>query len=272
METEAIMEARPAGQVTHDGADIYQEFFVPALFSEWAGPVSDAAFLEPNDRVLDIACGTGVLAREAATRVGPGGTVVGLDRNPGMLTVAARVSPRIEWRLGRAEEMPFPDCTFDAVISQFGLMFFEDRIAALREMWRVSRPGGRIAVAVWDALDRTPGYAAMTELLQRLFGDSIADELRAPYQLGDSESLRRLFADAGITGPTVGARDGRARFPSIDAWVHTDIRGWTLANLIDDRQYAELLCAARQELQPFVLPDGRVEFGHSALIVAATKS
>jgi ubiquinone/menaquinone biosynthesis C-methylase UbiE len=173
-------------QVTRSAAEVYEEFFVPALFLEWAPRVADAAQIAPGQKVLDVACGTGVLAREAARRVGPGGAVTGLDRNEGMLAVARRKSPHIDWQLGMAEALGFADGTMDAVVSQFGLMFFEDRRAALREMWRVARPGGRIAVAVWAALESAPGYAAMTDLLQRLFGDRIADALRAPFTLGDS--------------------------------------------------------------------------------------
>ena len=89
----------------------------------------------------------------------------------------AKKRRRSTWRHGRAEELPFDDHTFDAVISQFGLMFFEDRQAAIREMFRVLRPGGRLAVAVWDSLENTPGYLAVTELLQRLFGAEAADAL-----------------------------------------------------------------------------------------------
>jgi SAM-dependent methyltransferase len=267
------MEATKAreGQVSRTAADVYEEFFVPALFAEWVGPVADAARLAPGQRVVDVACGTGVLAREAARRVRPGGAVVGLDRNDGMLDVARRTSDGIEWRLGRAEMLPFPDGSFDAVVSQFGLMFFEDRVAALSEMWRVLRPGGRMAVAVWDTLANAPGYAAMTTLLQRLFGDTVADALRAPYVLGDPGFLRRLFADAGIADAEIVSADGTATFPSIESWVHTDVKGWTLADLIDDSQYETLKREALRELHAFVQPDGAVMFHHPAHIVAAAK-
>jgi ubiquinone/menaquinone biosynthesis C-methylase UbiE len=87
--------------------------------------------------VLDVACGTGILASEASARVGPNGYVAGVDPNPGMLAVAARIAPSIEWRKGTAELLPYPDQSFDAVVSQFGLMFFIDRHQALREMLRV---------------------------------------------------------------------------------------------------------------------------------------
>lgn len=259
------------GQVTQGAAEIYEEFFVPALFGEWAPRVADAARLTAGERVLDVACGTGVLAREAAGRVAPGGSVVGLDRNEGMLAVARREAPAVEWRPGIAERLPFADGSFDAVVSQFGLMFFDDRVAALAEMWRVLQPGGRLVVAVWDELDRSPGYAAMVALLRRLFGDRIADELRAPFCLGDQEVLRSLFATAGVPGVEIRTPDGTARFPSLDAWVRTDVKGWTLVDLIDDEQYRTLLHEAASELSRYVGPDGTVAFRCPAHVATATK-
>lgn len=260
------------GQVARSAAEIYEAFFVPALFQEWAPRVADAAGLGLGQAVLDVACGTGVLAREAMRRVAPGGAVVGLDRNEGMLAVARRQAPEVEWRLGRAEALPFEDRTFDAVVSQFGLMFFEGRAQALAEMWRVLRPGGRLAVAVWGTLDRSPGYAAMADLLQRLFGDHIAGQLRAPFALGDPAALRGLFSAAGMPGVAIRTLGGTARFPSIEAWVRTDVKGWTLAGLIDDTQYRLLLSEAEKGLQPFVQPDGRVAFPVPAHIATSTRA
>jgi len=265
------MDNADKGQLAGGAADVYEEFFVPALFGEWCPRVSKAAALAPGHSVLDVACGTGVLARDAATRVGPGGAVVGLDVNQSMLEVARRTSSAIEWKSGQAESLPFEDARFDAVVSQFGLMFFEDRDAALREMWRVLRPGGRLAVAVWGSLESSPGYSAMTVLLQRLFGDQAANAFRAPFVLGDSEPLLALFTDAGIPGAEVLTQEGTARFPSIESWTYTDIKGWTLADVIDDSQYACLLAAAHEEFTTFVQGDGSVAFSVSAHIVSATR-
>jgi SAM-dependent methyltransferase len=259
------------GQVNRSAAEVYEEFFVPALFQEWAPRVAEAAGIRPGDKVLDVACGTGVLAREAARRVEPSGEVAGLDRNPGMLAVASRQAPKIAWREGLAESLPYDAGQFDAVLSQFGLMFFDDRVRALQEMWRVLYPGGRLAVAVWDGLKTTPGYAAMTELLQRLFGERIAAGLRAPFVLGDPDELRSLFAAAGMPEVQIATETGTARFPSIEAWVHTDVKGWTLADLIDDAQYRTLLRAAQAELKRFALADGTVAFASPAHIVTIAK-
>jgi SAM-dependent methyltransferase len=260
------------GQVIHSAAEVYDEFFLPALFQEWTDQVVEAAQIGPGQTVLDVACGTGVLAQTAAERVGLSGSVVGLDINEGMLAVAQRKSPDIEWRHGQAESMPFPNHCFDAVISQFGLMFFEDRRAAVWEMVRVLRPGGRLSVAVWDSLDNTPGYASVTSLLQRLFGDEAADALRAPYVLGDIQVLRSLFSGVGLSDVSIETHQGTARFLSLDSWMYTDVKGWTLADVLDDDQFDLLREEAEQELQPFVGQDGTITFSAPAHIVTAYKT
>ena len=203
-----------SGQVTSSAAETYEAFFVPALFAEWAPRMVAAAQIKPKQKVLDIACGTGVLARTALKQVGSAGSISGLDCNPDMLTVARHYQSDVDWQLGQAEELPFADNSFDAVVSQFGLMFFTDRVAALKQMWRVLKPGGYLAVAVWDSLERTPGYAAMTALLERLFGDELAAELRAPFILGEPDQLKALFTEAGITEIELNTTVGKAHFAS----------------------------------------------------------
>ena len=260
-----------SGQVSASAAEIYEEFYLPALFEEWPPRVIEAARIQRGQRVVDVACGTGVLARAVAERVGPKGSTVGVDINEGMLDVARGNAPEIEWRQAPAEALPIDDDSFDNVVSQFGLMFFEDQRRALEEMMRVLRPGGNLAVAVWDTLENTPGYTAVTQLLQRLFGDEAADAMRAPYSLGDQQVLQRLFASAGISGAEIQTHEGTARFPSIEAWIYTDIKGWTLADMIDDEQYELMLREARQELARFVTAEGTVAFPAPAHIVTASK-
>jgi ubiquinone/menaquinone biosynthesis C-methylase UbiE len=265
------MSDNQTGQVSNIAAETYEEFFVPALFQEWPEHVLDAAHVKAGNRVLDVACGTGVLTRAAAGRVGTEGLVIGLDINEGMLAVAEKKAPQIEWKQGRAEAIPFEDRSFDAVVSQFGLMFFEDRSAAIHEMTRVLRPGGHLAVAVWDTLENTPGYASMAALLNRLFGSETAASLYSPYALGNTKDLHPLFNDPNLQKVQIETLDGTARFASISAWVFTDIKGWTLSDNIDEPQYQLLLAEAEKELQPYVLPDGTVEFRAPAHIVTAIK-
>ena len=132
-------------------------------------------------------------------------------------------------------------------------------------MARVLTPGRSVAFATWASLDTTPGYAAMVELLGELFGDDAADALRAPFLLGDPEEIHELVATA-FTDPVVTTHDGTARFESIEAWVHTDVRGWTLADMINDDQYEMLLQEAKRRLARFTGTNGRVAFPAPALI------
>ncbi|MCX4186643.1 methyltransferase domain-containing protein [Methylophaga sp. OBS4] len=253
-------------------AEVYDDFFVPALFGQWGNIVADAADISLGQRVIDVACGTGVLACSAAERVGNGGAVVGLDPNETMLAVARQKNSSIEWRKGHAESLPFADESFDAVVSQFGFMFFEDQCAALREMIRVLKPGGRLAVAVCDALDHSPGYAVFTELLHRLFGEQVAQSFRAPFVCGDPEQLLSQCAATGISNAKVTRHDGMVRFKSINAMVSTERAcAWTLGSLLDDAQFDRLLKLAEESLHPFLMNNGSIAFVMPALIITAAK-
>jgi SAM-dependent methyltransferase len=254
-------------------AETYEGLFVPAEFQEWAPRVAAAAGVQPGQRVLDVACGTGVLAREVARLVGPSGSVVGLDAGAGMLAVASRLAPAIEWRQGTAEALPFERDSFDAVVSQFGLMFFPDRILALREIMRVLRPGGRIAVAVWDSLEHTPAYADLVALIDRVAGRHAGDALRAPFVLGDVDALAALFARADIQSATITTHRGRAQFASIRTMVEAELRGWfPIAGVfLPEDQITRILEEAEHVLRRFSTPDGRVAVDAPAHIVSASR-
>jgi SAM-dependent methyltransferase len=257
-----------------DAATGYQELLVPALMQEWAPRVADAAGISPGDRVLDVACGTGVLTREAARRAGPGGAVTGLDLSPEMLAVAARLSPELRWQQGSADALPFPDQSFDAVVSQFGLMFFPDPVVGLREMMRVLVPGGRLAVAVWGSLDVTPAYAAEVELVERLAGSAAGNALRALFALGDPNRMAELCAAAGIKGARVAMQPGRGRFPSIRTMVEVDVRDWLriVGITLDEALIETILRESETGLRPFVTVDqSGVGFESPAVLVTATR-
>ncbi|MGE0006897.1 MAG: class I SAM-dependent methyltransferase [Parvibaculaceae bacterium] len=253
-------------------AEIYDTLFVPALFRHWSAIVAGEARIGPGDRVIDVACGTGVLALAALDRAGPGGTVVGLDPNADMLGVARRKSSRIDWRDGRAEALPFPGRTFDAAVSQFGLMFFADPAGGLREMLRVLKPGGRLAVAVCGPLADSPGYAALAALLEKLFGGRVADAFRAPFAFGDRDALRSLCAEAGLGHARIDQHGGKVRFASIASLISTERACvWTLGGLLDEARFGRLMGEAEKSLQPFRQGDGSVVFDMPALIISASR-
>jgi ubiquinone/menaquinone biosynthesis C-methylase UbiE len=265
------MEAASQDQIA--AATAYETLFVPALFQQWSPRVLDAADVQAGDRVLDVACGTGVLAREASLRVGATGAVVGLDLAQGMLSVAEQIAPTMDWQQGAAEALPFPDESFDAVVSQFGLMFFPDRVQALREMLRVSVPGGRLAVAVWTSLDRIPAVAKEVAVLERVAGSEAADALRAPFVLGDPNTLESLAEDAGFASIEVKTYEGEARFPSIRTLVEADLRGWLpiMGVVLEEDQIAQILEEADQDLREYESVEGQMVFDMPAQIVTGTK-
>ena len=158
---------------------------------------ADAAAIKQGDRVLDVTCGTGVVARECARR---GAAVTGLDLNEGMLTVARRISPDIDWHEGDASDLPFEDGSFDAVTCQFGLMFFPEREKSLREQWRVLVSGGRLVVSTWDVIEQNPVFGVIVKLIERHAGADKAQALRSPFSLGDKINLISLLSAAGIAG------------------------------------------------------------------------
>lgn len=256
-----------------EAAEAYEALFVRALFAEWAPRMADAVGVEEGERVLDVGSGTGVLAREVATRIGGDGMVVGVDPNPGMLAVAQSITPAVEWREGVAESLPFPDESFDAAVSQFSLMFFRDQSRAVREMLRVLRPGGRMAVVVWDRLANNPGYGTLVALLDRTAGQPAADGLRGPFALGDRDSLATLFDGAGLRAAEISTHSGTARFPSIRAMVEADLRGWlpVVGVVLPEDLIREILEEAEEALKPYVTSEEAVAFPTSAHIVTARK-
>ena len=153
-------------QIPLETAEIYESKFVPALFADWAPHVIDMGDVTAGQSVLDVACGTGIVARTAAKRVGPNGRVVGVDLNQAMLTVAERVCPRLEFRLADVTALPFENATFDVVLCQMALMFFPDRPAAIREMGRVVKPAGTVVIMVPSSLDAQPAYRPLVSSLQ----------------------------------------------------------------------------------------------------------
>jgi SAM-dependent methyltransferase len=254
-----------------EDAQLYENNYVPTLFGPWAPRVADAAGIASGDRVLDVGCGTGILARNAAERVGSVGHVTGLDLDEGMLSVARRAGPGIEWRQGDATELPFEDATFDAVVSQFALMYFPDRVAALREMWRVLAPAGRLAVAVWAPHERATGYVELASIARRYAGEEAVDIIRKPHVLGEPEVLRTLFDEAGIEDPEIKILDGLYTQPSIDYFLESEVKGSPLNNLFDDESYPPFLEETKEALATYLTSEGNLVIPMDATIVTAQK-
>jgi SAM-dependent methyltransferase len=206
---------------------------VPVVFAPWAERLLERVAPEPGERVLGVACGTGIVARRAAARVGPVGMVVGLDVNQAMLEVArsagAHLRPPIVWRAADAAHLPLPDAVVDVVVCQQGLQFFPDRAAALREMRRVLAPKGRLALAVWRRIRHSPGFAALAQALERHVGADVAAMLHAPFDGPDAATLRRLVLGAGFGDVRLRIGFDAVRFPSAEAFLREQAASSPLA-------------------------------------------
>jgi SAM-dependent methyltransferase len=157
------------------------------------------------------------------------------------------------------------------VVSQFALMFFPDRAAALREMWRVLAHHGRLAVAVCAPIAHSEGYSAFAQMLRREAGSGAAAMVEGYFAHGDEARLQALCKAAGIAGARILTREGRARFASIDELVRVEIKGSPLAGLVDEASYRRVLKAARQDLRDLCDAQGRIAMRLDATIVAAGK-
>jgi ubiquinone/menaquinone biosynthesis C-methylase UbiE len=190
------------------GAAEFYERYVRLLMEPWVQCLVDVAALQPAEHVLDVACGTGFVARLAAERVRAKGRVVGIDLNAGMIEAARAASRqgaavRIEWRTGDAGALPFENDVFDVVLCQQGVQFFPDRVHALLEMRRVLRVGGRLAFTVWSAIGDTPYHAALADALARHLSAEAGSMARASSALHDPVELHGLVASAGFRNVSV---------------------------------------------------------------------
>jgi ubiquinone/menaquinone biosynthesis C-methylase UbiE len=258
-------------------AEAYDRYMMSAFGNSWAQALVQAAAPDEGDRVLDVACGTGAVARYAAAHVGTTGQVVGLDLNGGMLA-RARAMPvsdgiSITWREGNATALPFPDASFDVVCCHQGLQFFPDHSMALREMFRCLVPAGRLALGVWRGLEHHPFYAALTNALQRYVGEEAAASLRAAFTLADADKLRSLVAGAGFRNIRIRIRSRLTRYPSLQEYVLGYLSGSPMAGAVaalNDTARTAMVEHVCTSLQAYVDDDGMAAPWEAHLVTGQT--
>jgi ubiquinone/menaquinone biosynthesis C-methylase UbiE len=193
LEVIVTLHSYAMGQATFP--EMYERWLVGPLFRPWAEVTLEELALSPGDRVLDIACGTGIVARVARERLGNAGYVVGIDVSPDMLAVARTVAPDIDWRQGDANALPLQETEqFDVVVCQQGLQFLPDKPAAAAQMRHALAKGGRLAVSTWRSDKEIPFFRELRRVAERELG-AIADQR---YSFGDAPSLEALLREAGF--------------------------------------------------------------------------
>jgi SAM-dependent methyltransferase len=246
---------------TGTAAETYQRHFVPAIATPVSAALLGAANLQPGERVLDVACGTGVIARLAAERVGSTGTVTGIDIAPDMIDVArstpAPAQPPIDWHVGDAMSLPFPDGSYDVVGCQMGLMFMEDRLAAVREMRRVLADGGRVVVGTPGRIQ--PPFALMEQAIVEHISADLGGFVRAVFSMHDPDAVAALLRDAGLVDVTATESIATLRLPAPAEFLWQYVNLTPMAPFVAQAPPAAQAAMERQVVetwQPFVVDGG----------------
>jgi ubiquinone/menaquinone biosynthesis C-methylase UbiE len=258
-----------------NAAENYERYFVPAIGIPFATALLDAARLQPGERVLDVACGTGVVTRLAAEQVGPNGAVAGLDINPAMLAVARSVRSSvaaIEWHEASAESLPFADGSFDVVVSSLGLQFVPDKSAALREIWRVLVPDGHLAIGTVGPTP--PLFAILEQALARHVRPEVAAFVGAVFSLHEPQELEKLTSGARFRDVDVRSKPLTLTFPGpaefLWQYVHSTPLAAAVAAIEDVGRTAlegDVVAASRS----FVKDDGTVADDVNVVLTTARK-
>jgi len=261
------------GNVAQSLGENYDRYLVPTIFGPWAADLVALAAPQPEERILDAACGTGAVAFEAVRVIGTDGRVTGLDLNAGMLNIARThdLQGAVQWQEGSMQAMPFPDAVFTLVVCQQGLQFCPDRAAALREMYRVLAFGGRLVLSVWRAIERTPGFLALNQALARHISPEVG--VLSPFTLGDAPGLAAEVASAGFDDVTTQTASRLLRYGSPEEFVRTYVISTPLADLlaqVEEGRRTALLSEVSAALQPYLDGDG-LAFPIESQIIMARK-
>jgi len=252
----------------------YERFFVPAIGEPLANDLIRLATLRPGERVLDVGCGTGIVARLASQQVGSNGAVAGLDVNPGMLEVARLTTPAdmsIEWHKGSAENMPLPDEAFDVILCQLSLQFMADKLGALQEMRRVLVPGGRLILSVPGPTEKT--FAVLAEAMERNIGFEAAGFVNHVFSLHDTTEIQQLISKAGFRKITIQANNKLLNLPPSKEFLWQYVYSTPLAGLmanVADENRAALEREVVQRWRDFE-EDGSLMYQQRIVIASARK-
>jgi ubiquinone/menaquinone biosynthesis C-methylase UbiE len=268
-------------QMEGSAAELYQRYLVPGITSKWAADLVHRAQLRTGERVLDVACGTGVVARLAAKKVASG-HVTGLDLNAEMLAAARGVSsegPPVNWMEGSALDLAFPSSRFDVVFCQLGLQFFPDQSKALREMRRVIDVPGRVALSVYSPIERTPGANAFVCALDEVLGPQASRIKRGEHSFANAAQLETLLHDAGFGTVEVQTVVQTIAFPSVIDYVRFQLLATPMTVLLKDkieteRQTISSLVASKAATfsSASMLDGGKFAFPQEAYVAIAWSS
>ena len=240
-------------------AEMYERYLVSGIFGPWSVDLLQRMNPQPREHLLDVACGTGIVSRQAAPMVAPSGRIVGVDMNAAMLDQARSLDEFIEWREGDATGMPFSDQEFAVVICHHGIQLIPNRSKAISEMHRVPRPNGRLGIAAWCDIQGSPGYLSLTQALERHVGASAAGTMDEPFGLGNASVVSALLEEGGFRDVHVQRVSKMTHFASPEEFTRAILVGGVMRRT--GTQFSEetiqlLIDDVSADLQSYLSADG----------------
>jgi len=265
-------EAKQAVDTT--AGEAYEKHLVPGMFARWTERAIHLAALKPGERVVDVACGTGVGARSAAKKVGRSGKVVAVDLDAGVVEVTRRLAQAegvaIECHCASALEMPLPDAAFDAALCLQGIQFFPDRMAGFAEIRRVLKPSGRLVATLWGLIAENKGHEAIVRALESQKADASAAKKACSF--ADPAEIRNTAVHAGFGSVELLTEDAVTEYASFDSFME----GFTVGSpstrraiqLLPDDGRERFVSDVRNALAQYIV-GGRLEYPMRTHIVVA---
>ncbi len=230
------MKEQNGWQLKGNAPEAYEKYIVPAFGHSWAKDIVERAALKKDDRILDLACGTGLVARCSFEALGKAGHITGIDINEAMIKKAREICPTkttsIEWERGDVNALPFSNSEFDVILCQQGFQYFSDKSRALKEINRVLSASGRLLFSVWRDIKYFPFYLALSDALKQYVSPEYAKALASAFSLGDSTFLREILKTAGFKKIHINIAIKQMRFSPIKEFLIGGFAGSPFANEI----------------------------------------
>jgi ubiquinone/menaquinone biosynthesis C-methylase UbiE len=262
-------------QIAGNSPAAYEEYLVPGFFKPWAETLVQLSSPSAGSTILDVACGTGIVARTAAAKAGSAAQVTGLDINPQMLNKAAEMAERegleIGWQQGDAGDLPFEDNRFDHLFCQQAVQFFPEPQRVLREMQRVLKPEGVLALNILRSIRHNPAYRILADELEKHAGQTAGTMMRSPFPDWDQKMVRNMVSEAGFEEILIHLEIISMRYPSPEEFLRREAASSPLAKEVESMDpdiRRKLIDDLHKSLEPYTDDRGVVFPMETCMIIA----